>query len=142
MTRRTPPERTIRLRLTCEEPPASPGIEFGLQDRSGALQPGMTEPDGSLRFEADIRAVALEDGTLSLRGLIVHGPPTARFLYLSCRTATGRDAPWIFRLKVPLAGIDGVADAVEARVRASGGGTVALLGSGWTSRPGPGVNPR
>jgi hypothetical protein len=132
MSPRKPVERSIRLVLICEAPPVSPGVEFGLQDKSGNLERGVSEPDGSLRFEADIRAVTLDDGTVTLRGPIVHGPPAARFLYLSCRDASRRDQDWLFRLKVPLAGIDGDADAVKGRVRASRGGTVALLPPGWT----------
>ena len=50
--------------------------------------------------------------------------------------------PWTFRLKVPLARIDVRAlgrdrgtgpVTLEARIRATSGGTVALLGNGWTS---------
>jgi hypothetical protein len=80
---------------------------------------------------------------LRLRGPIVHGPATAPFLYLSCRPAAAPGGPWIFRLKVPLGRIDARAVGrvggttevtLEARVRATSGGTVSLLGDGW-SRP-------
>ena len=129
-------ERTIQLSLICEAPPVSPGIEFGLQDKSGALTPGVSDPDGSLRFDAEIRAVTLDDGTVRLRGPIVHGPPSAPFLYLSCRAATDADSPWIFRLKVPLRGTESGATSVEGRIRASRGGTVALIGGCWTASAG------
>jgi hypothetical protein len=139
------PERPVRLRLICEEPPptsrAGVPVEFGLQDKAGDLQPGLTLPDGSLRFEGQVRVVAGPDGMLRLRGPIVHGPATAPFLYLSCRAAAPAGQPWIFRLKVPLARIDaraigrngGTAPVtLEARIRATSGGSVGLLGDGWT----------
>jgi hypothetical protein len=129
-------ERAIRIRLLCETPPMPPGTVIGLQDDDGTLAPGRTEPDGSLAFTGEIRAVTLDDGSVRLRGPIVHGPPSAPFLYLSCRPAAPGPAPWLFRLKVPLAGIDPAAERVEARIRATGGGSVPLIGAGWTTIPG------
>jgi hypothetical protein len=126
-------EHTIRFSLICEAPPTSPGIDFGIQDKFGALAPGKPEPDGSLRFDGEMRAVIIGDGTVRLRGSLVHGPPNGRFLYLSCRAAGRSNSPWLFRLKVPLVAIDGGATWVWARIRGSKGGTVPLLGSGWTS---------
>lgn len=137
-------ERFVRLRLTCEEPPtvrAGTAIEFGLQDKAGDLQPGLTLPDGSRRFEGQIRATRGPDGMLRLRGPIVHGTATTPFLYLSCRPASPPGQPWIFRLKVPLARIDARAlgrdrdvgpVTLEARIRATSGGSVSLIGGGWT----------
>ena len=121
----------VRLRLICEAPPTDADIEFGLQDKSAGLQQGVREPDGALRFEADIRVVRAPDGGIRLRGPVVHGPPTAPFLYLSCRAAGSPAAPWIYRLKVPLTGVDGAGSLVTARVRATGGGSVPLEGVGW-----------
>jgi hypothetical protein len=108
------------------------GVVFGLQDKSGSLQDGAEQPDGSLRFDGEITAVNLANGGISLRGPIVHGRPGGFFLYLSSRSPGGSAAPWAFRLKVPLEGVDGTAPVLEARVRATGGGTVPLLGGGWT----------
>jgi hypothetical protein len=123
--------RVVRLRLICDAPPTGVGIEFGLQDKAARLQPGVREPDGALRFEADVRVVRAEDGGIRLRGSIVHGPPTAPFLYLSCRPADTPGAPWILRLKVPLTGVDAGGSLLEARVRATAGGSVPLIGGGW-----------
>jgi hypothetical protein len=149
-----PSERPVRLHLTCEDPPpvmrAGVPVEFGLQDKAGDLQPGLNLPDGSLRFEGQVHAIAGPDGKLRLRGPIVHGPSTAPFLYLSCRAAAPPGQPWIFRLKVPLdrigagaLGRDRGAGPVtlEARIRATSGGSVALLGNGWVRRgePPPGL---
>jgi hypothetical protein len=52
----------VRLRLICEAPPTGVGIEFGLQDKDARLQPGVREPDGALRFEADVRVVVRQMG--------------------------------------------------------------------------------
>ena len=149
------PEVTVRLRLICEEPPptvrAGEPVAFGLQDKAGDLQPGLTLPDGSLRFEGQARATRGPDGMLRLRGPIVHGTAIAPFLYLSCRPASPPGRPWIFRLKVPLARIDGRAlgrdrgagpVTLEARIRATSGGSVPLLGSGWTRLSEPAVEKR
>jgi len=124
--------RFVRLRLTCEAPPTGPGIEFGLQDKAASLQPGVREPDGALRFETEIRVVRVPDRGIRLRGPVVHGPPTAPFLYLSCRAAGPPAAPWILRLKVPLTGVDAAGSLLAARVRATAGGSVPLIGGGWT----------
>ena len=137
-------ERRVNLRLTCQAPPAhdsGTGLEFGLQDKDGQLTPGIVEPNGSERFEADLRAETGLDGSVRLLGPFVHGPPSGRFLHLSCRAAAPGPHAWIFRLKVPLTGIAdqlgaraGDSDEAirfEARVRASGGGTVPLLDTGW-----------
>jgi hypothetical protein len=122
----------MRLQLICEAPPTGPGVEFGLQDKGGRLEPGVAQPDGALLFRADVQVVLAPDGGVQLRGPIVHGRPTTQFLYLSCRRSGSPGASWLFRLKVPLVGIDPAADAVEARIRATGGGSVPLLGGGWT----------
>jgi hypothetical protein len=135
-TLETRPERSIRVSLVWEAPPRAPGTDLGLQDKRGGLTRGLEEPDGSLRFEGEIRAVTLPNGAVTLRGDIVHGPPGGRFLYLACRAAGELDAQWMFRMKVPLAGVDTNASAVEARVRGSRGGSVALLGGGWTAPTG------
>jgi hypothetical protein len=123
----------IRIRLTCELPAMPPGTVFGLQDQDGRLAEGRLTEDGSLVFEGEIHAVRGADGSVGLRGPIVHGTPAARFLYLSCRPARSGPAPWLFRLKVPLSGIDPDATAVHARIQATRGGSVPLLGAGWTA---------
>jgi hypothetical protein len=125
-------EDRVQVSVICEAPPLKPGFVFGLQDKSGSLHDGVEERDGSLRFEGEIRAVSLADGTVGLRGPIVHGRPGAFFLYLSCRPDGDPNAPWAFRVKVPLDGVDGSAAAVQGRIRPSGGGTARLLGDGWT----------
>ncbi len=125
-------EQRVHVSVICEAPPVPPGFVFGLQDKSGSLDHGVEERDGSLRFEGEIRAVTVGDGTVSLRGPIVHGRLGAFFLYLSCRPDGDPNAAWAFRVKVPLDGVDGRSARVQARVRPSGGGTARLLGDGWT----------
>ncbi len=123
-------DRVVRIRLSCDTPATPPGTIIGLQDAAGELAEGTAEPDGSLTFEGQIRVVSLPDGTIRLRGPIVHGPPAAPFLYLSCRPRRPGPAPWLFRLKVPLTGIDPDADIVAGRIRVTGGGSVPL-DEGW-----------
>src|SRR3954452_15680359 len=106
-------ERVVRLQLVCEAPPTGMGIDFGLQDKAGRLQPGVHEPDGAVTFEADIRVMRAPDGGVRLRGTIVHGSPAAPFVYLSCRAVGSPAASWMFRLKVSLAGVDGAASFVK-----------------------------
>ena len=126
----TAPDRPIRILLSLDAPPAPPGTVFGLQDHDGELEEGRREADGSLAFACDVRAVALPDGAIRLRGPFVHGPPDGPFLYLSCRPATPERDRWLFRLKVPLTGIDPDAECVAGRIKATGGGSVPLV-DGW-----------
>jgi hypothetical protein len=114
-------------------------VEFGLQDKAGRLEPGARLPDGSREFEVEVRVATRPDGARRLRGAVVHGPPAAPFLYLSCRAARLSVAPWIFRLKIPLSGVAERESAdrepaeltLQGRVRATGGGSVPLIGGGW-----------
>ena len=124
--------RVVRLRLVCEAPPTGVGIEFGLQDKAARLQLGVFEPDGALRFEAEVRVVRALEGDVRFRGPIVHGQSRSPFLYLSCRAVGSPDVSWIFRLKVPLTGVDAGGSFLTARVRATGGGSVPLIGGIWS----------
>ena len=127
----------VALAIVCDAPPVEGSCaEFGLQDRAGVIDPGTRLPDGSIRFEA-LAEVVESTSRRRLRGAVVHGSARAQFAYLSCRATHGG---WRFRLKVPLTGVaDAVpattsgAVALEARVRATGGGTVPLV-DGWSLR--------
>jgi len=128
------PVRTIRLRLTCANPPpaihAGQATEFGILDKTGVLTPGMHLPGGALRFDIEVQVARRPDGSAACSGSYVHGPPGGRFLYLGWRPVGGA---WIRRTKVPLAAItwllveaagDGTLDATVAGDR---GATVPLL---------------
>ena len=126
--------RPVRFRVICDDAPASDGVEFGLQDKSGRLDPGVREADGSLAFEAVAEAVTDAAGRTRLRGPSIQGPPDARFVYLSVRPAGSNDSHWLFRMKVRLPPIDRAGpSAFEVRIRATGGGTVRLPDGGWTA---------
>ena len=141
--------RLVRLCLVCLEPPAGHedvSLEFGLQDKHGALHPGQAQPDDAICYEFDVGVHGdPAAGAPRLRGPHVHGPPSAPFLYLGLRSKGPDPAPWIRRLKIPLASIgwDDIAAAgpsdkgvLEAIVAGSGSATVPLLNGGWTpSRP-------
>jgi len=140
-------KRTVRLGVVCQVPlPGSyqgEAAEFGIQDKDQRVHPGHAQADGSIRYEVDA-TVSERPGTMEPRfgGSFVHGSATGPFLYLSWRPGRPEGAPWIRRLKIPLASIDwvllggtdtGEAVALEATISGEGSGTVALLGEGWTS---------
>ena len=140
-----PPPTRIRLQITCEAPPASiyngQPTEFGLQDKQQALHPGVSQPDGALRFACELAMKPhATTGAPDFGGPFVHGPAGARFLYLGWRPLGGA---WIRRFKIPLAPIGweqiaaGQAGALAARVSAARSGAVALLGAGWTATDDP-----
>ena len=76
--------------------------DFGLQDKSGALHLGKASPKGSVIFDLSLDVKSEESKAPVLLSEFAHGPPKARFLYLSWRSANGAFAQ---RIKLPLAGI-------------------------------------
>ena len=95
-------ETTILIRVAVDHAPAGPGVDFGLQDKSGHVTDGVSGPGGRMTFEASVR-VAIEGGNLNFLGPFTHGPPVNRHLYLS-HTRTGVEG-WVNRIKLPLASI-------------------------------------
>ncbi len=80
----------------------SGGLEnSGLQDRDEGLHPG-TPFAGGETFDLELVVTSGTGGRPVLSGPSAHGPPTARFLYLSWRNDTGAYAR---RLKLSLADI-------------------------------------
>ena len=73
----------------------------GLQDRDEGLHPG-TPVDGGETFDLELAVTSGTGGRPVLSGAFVHGPPTARFLYLGWRNDSGAYAR---RLKLSLADI-------------------------------------
>jgi hypothetical protein len=122
--------------IAVEERPA----EFGLQDNTQALQPGVARADASLCFSCEaIVKLHRQTGAPDFGGAFIQGPAGGRFLYLSWRAPGGA---WIRRLKIPLAGVtwEQVAQAARspagvllARVSGAGSGTVPLLDGGWVA---------
>ena len=101
--------QTLRLRLIHDGAP--PGatdepLRFGLQDSKGEVHAGAPQPDGTRLFDL---ALAVKPGDAAnapvFSGPFAHGPPTGRFLYLSWKREGKHDAPWAWRIKIPLAGI-------------------------------------
>jgi Family of unknown function (DUF5990) len=79
--------------------------DFGLQDRSDGLLAGVPLEGGDgpgVRFDIVLQVRQAGGDTVVLSGDHAHGPPSARFLYLSWRN--GPHA-WARRLKLPLDGI-------------------------------------
>src|SRR6185437_10889498 len=96
-----------------------------------------------VQYEIEV-SVKRDSGTNALRflGPLVHGMAALPFLYLSWRWTGPEPSPWIKRLKISLTSItweqidaasNGGGSLLEATVSGAGGGTVPLLGGGWTS---------
>jgi hypothetical protein len=75
---------------------------FGLQDKSGALHPGVVGAAGAVVFDFTLRVKSLDAAAVVLVGDFAHGRPAERFLYLGWRNAAGNFAQ---RLKLPIATI-------------------------------------
>lgn len=68
----------LTLRLSCEDvPPAEyqgRAMEFGAQDKAGALHAGTTEDDGGLAFVLPVAAqLPAPGGEVDFSGTFVHG---------------------------------------------------------------------
>ena len=135
---------TVHLLLTClDRPPERAGgtpVEFGLQDKKGALTAGTDRGDDAVQFDLTVEATPTGGSPpVRFRGPFVQGTPAAPFLYLSLREVGATANTWIKRLKISLAGID--SDLVEAAsapntrltatVSGRGSATVPLLDGGW-----------
>jgi hypothetical protein len=105
-----PDETRIKVRLIHDgTQPGAPVIEpvdFGLQDKRSDIHAGKPSKGGRLRFdvELEIRPGASSDPPV-FSGPFAHGPPAARFLYLSWKKQGHHAHPWAWRIKIPLAGI-------------------------------------
>ena len=103
----------VELRLVLELLPYSTsefpellGAEFGMQDKKGALIPGIPSEGGRIRFE--LGAVArrhIESDALTFLGPYIHGPAGGEFLYLNWRAPGMPSNRWIWRRKFPLSPI-------------------------------------
>ena len=136
---------TVTLRVTIDAP--VPGVALAVQEGRDGLVPPVRATGEVVTFEVRAAVRVGADGTCTLTGPAVHGPPAGRFLYIAVGTRAGQPAsPWNRRAKVPLAGIPGALLAaartqagvvLAARIagRAKDGGpacaTVPLLDGGW-----------
>lgn len=96
----------LRLRLNTTAPPATTSggrkTLFGLQDRSQQLTSGVLSLDGQLTFTLELEvSQGPASGAVRFHSPFVHGPATARFLYLGWRYADGPQE-WVRRQKLPL----------------------------------------
>jgi|HubBroStandDraft_6_1064221.scaffolds.fasta_scaffold290480_2 hypothetical protein len=106
----SPTKRQIKLRLVHNgvQPgtPLAEPLRFGLQDSKGEVHPGVAKPGQSIHFDLALDVGESGDaGQPVFKGVFAHGPPTARFLYLSWKREGKHDAPWGWRIKIPLSGI-------------------------------------
>ncbi len=136
---------TVTLRVMIEDP--IPGVALAMQrGRDSIVPPVRITPEAvTLEVAAEVRA--RPDGTLGLYGQDVHGPPAARFLYVTVGVRAGQpNSPWDRRTKIPLSGIpkeilnaaherSGLILVARIAGRARDGGpacaSVPLLGTGW-----------
>lgn len=104
------PGPTIALRIIHDNGPPPSGscepYEFGLQDKTGALRPGVPLGDGTVALDCELRVV-LKDGRLNFLGDFAQGPTDDRFLYLSWKrpNAAPGAGVWINRVHVRLSPI-------------------------------------
>lgn len=96
-------EQELTFRIILESPP--PGVDFGLQKGRGndfEVVQKQRSKSGDLRFEFDVRVKEGKDGSPTLLGPFVQGPPDGRFVYIGIGTFAGQvDTPWSRRLKIP-----------------------------------------
>jgi len=99
----TVPPNTLRLRLIYRGAPpvywTGGARDFGLQDKDNRLFAGQALADGGLAFDFSVAVKTGHTGAQVLAGAFAHGPPAARFVYLSWRNANGAYAQ---RFKIPL----------------------------------------
>src|SRR5271169_1280565 len=86
--------------------PVDEPLRFGLQDSKGEVHPGVLKAKGVQHFEFSLDVKGSADPSLpAFGGAFVHGPPSGRFLYLSWKREGVHNAPWAWRIKVPLSGV-------------------------------------
>ncbi|GHE27129.1 hypothetical protein GCM10017673_31470 [Streptosporangium violaceochromogenes] len=126
----TAEERVMRVVVVWPKPEDDGPV--GLQDRAGELAEGRRGPDGSLRYETDVRVRPGRGGeALDFTGPHVHGAAGARFLYLSFRTADG--SGWARRSKIMLPeAAPGEGTALRATLADVSGSRARLDATGWT----------
>jgi hypothetical protein len=138
--------RELPLRIRVVRPPA--GVALGIQRGADEWLPPVSVSADAAVLEATVRVAADGAGAPPrVLGALAHGPPRARFVYVTWGRRAGQpESPWDRRAKVPLAGITAplVGEALATRgavLEASIDGTgrdggpacasVALRDGGW-----------
>ena len=80
-------------------------VHFGLQDLKGEVHPGHPGKGSVLWFDFFVEFKDRRNEPPVFSGPFCHGPPKARFLYLSWKREGTHAAPWAWRIKIPLSGI-------------------------------------
>jgi Family of unknown function (DUF5990) len=99
----TQDKRSISVHIQCGAVPVREGeaTEFGLQDKGGEVHTAARSSKTRSIFTCELAVgTGASGGSPTLGGPFVHGPPSARFLYLSWRRVRGTG--WIERIKIPL----------------------------------------
>lgn len=116
-TARGPVTRKIHVRLLHDGvqpgPPLEEALSFGVQDVKGGVHPGTAIPGAKQRFDLMLELMTANTERPVFRGPFVHGPPAARFLYLSWKRQGEPATPWGWRIKIPLSSM-GWAEVSEA----------------------------
>jgi hypothetical protein len=109
MAKSSSAKQWINLRLTHDgvQPgtPLDEPLRFGLQDSKNEVHPGITRPGGLRNFELTLEVSGGREGQPVFRSAFAHGPPAARFVYLSWKREGAHQHPWGWRIKIPLSGI-------------------------------------
>ncbi len=105
------------LRVILRDAPV--GVAFALRLARDGLQPPTARAVDRIVFEARVETAVTTGGVFRLSGVVLQGPPSARFLYVnSGKRAGDARSCWDRRAKVSLAGIG--ADLL-AQAQAGGG---------------------
>jgi hypothetical protein len=102
--------RQIRVRLIHDgvQPgaPLTGPLRFGVQDTNGEVHAPSGTSGETRHFDLALEVRGGDETSMPvLSGAFAHGPPAGRFLYLSWKREGKHDAPWAWRIKVPLSGI-------------------------------------
>jgi hypothetical protein len=115
--------RELPLRIRVVRPPA--GVALGIQRGADEWLPPVSVSADAAVLEATVRVAADGAGAPPrVLGALAHGPPRARFVYVTWGRRAGQpESPWDRRAKVPLAGITAplVGEALATRGRRARG---------------------
>lgn len=136
-----------RVRLCLKIKHAVPGVALCVQRGRDGLLPPIAVSADEVTFEFSLEVQTGADGSMTLRGPEVQGPPAARFVYVTVGTRAQQPAsPWNRRAKVSLMSVRDadmlhalehsssvLVAEIEGRARDGGPAcaSVPLLDGGW-----------